>query len=249
MQKIKVKLWNDWPISFSYWRKLNHAKKIQKKPLLLVLKAKNNWKQKPVESSSWESFNFPCILTMSSSLNLYHDPDYWYKTLCYITVILRQNLQLNTNQLLVTLLSHVYQWCCNITSTVVPVLEITAPYRSVLECRIIWRLRACLNWHYNTSGHVKQACKKSTGGLADHPQTLYMITSLTVWNLDVSHSCCSARWFAKGLTNLLVSNVCYIVSWIRTDSKMHQNCTQLILMVRSYPKKKTTTTTMNVNQY
>ena len=51
-------------------------------------------------------------------------------------------------------------------------------------------------------------------------------------------SCCSARWFAKGLTNLLVSNVCYIVSWIRTDSKMHQNCTQLILMVRSYPKKK-----------
>lgn len=60
-------------------------------------------------------------------------------------------------------------------------------------------------------------------------------------------SCCSARWFAKGLTNLLVSNVCYIVSWIRTDSKMHQNCTQLILMVRSYPKKKTTT--MNVNQY
>ena len=157
---------------------------------------------------------------------------------CYITFILRQNLQLNTNQLLVTLLSHVYQWCCNITSTVVPVLEITAPYRSVLECRIIWRLRACLHWHYNTSGHVKQACKKSTGGLADHPQTLYMITSLTVWNLDVSHSCCSARWFAKGLTNLLVSNVCYIVSWIRTDSKMHQNCTQLILMVRSYPKKK-----------
>ena len=51
------------------------------------------------------------------------------------------------------------------------------------------------------------------------------------------HSCCSGRWFAKGLTNLLVSNVCYIVSWIRTDSKMHQNCTQLILMVRSYPKK------------
>ena len=151
MQKIKVKLWNDWPISFSYWRKLNHAKKIQKKPLLLVLKAKNNWKQKPVESSSWESFNFPCILTMSSSLNLYHDPDYWYKTLCYITVILRQNLQLNTNQLLVTLLSHVYQWCCNITSTVVPVLEITAPYRSVLESMIIWRLRACLHWHYNTS--------------------------------------------------------------------------------------------------
>ena len=183
MQKIKVKLWNDWAISFSYWRKLNHVKKIQKKPLLLVLKAKNNWKQKPVESSSWESFNFPCILTMSSSLNLYHDPDYWYKTLCCITFILRQNLQLNTNQL--TLLSHVYQWCCNITSTVVPVLEITAPCRSVLECRIICRLRACLHWHYNTSGHVKQACKKSTGGLADHPQTLYMITSLTVWNLDV----------------------------------------------------------------
>ena len=52
------------------------------------------------------------------------------------------------------------------------------------------------------------------------------------------HSCCSAKWFAKGLTNLFVSNVCYIVSWIRTDSKMHQNCTQLIFMVRSYPKKK-----------
>ena len=122
-----------------------------------------------------------------------------------------------------------------------PVLEITAPCRSVLECRIICRLRACLHWHYNTSGHVKQACKKFTGGLADHPQTSYMITSLTVWNLDVfCRSCCSARWFAKGLTNLLVSNVCYIVSWIRTDSKMHQNCTQLILMVRSYPKKKKT---------
>ena len=164
MQKIKVKLWNDWAISFSYWRKLNHAKKIQKKPLLLVLEVKNNWKQKPVESSSWESFNFPCILTMSSSLNLYHDPDYWYKTLCCITFILRQNLQLNTNQL--TLLSHVYQWCCNITSTVVPVLEITAPCRSVLE-------------------YVKHACKKSTGGLADHSQTSYMVTSLTVWNLDV----------------------------------------------------------------
>ena len=182
---------------------------------------------------------------MSSSLNLYHDPDYWYKTLCCFTFILKQNLQLNTNKL--TLLSHVYQWCWNITSTVVPVLEITAPCRSVLECRIIWRLRACLHWHYNTSRHVKQACKKFTGGLADHPQTSYMITSLTVWNLDVfCRSCCSARWFAKGLTNLLVSNVCYIVSWIRTDSKMHQNCTQLILMVRSYSKKKTT---MNVNQY
>ena len=182
MQKIKVKLWNDWAISFSYWRKLNHAKKIQKKPLLLVLEIKNNWKQNLLclhpEKASTFLASWQCLHHWTCTMIQTIDT-----TLCCITFILKQNLQLNTNKL--TLLSHVYQWCCNITSTAVPVLEITAPCRSVLEDRIVCRLRACLHWHYNTSGHVKQACKKSTGGLADHPQTSYMITSLTVWNLDV----------------------------------------------------------------